>query len=379
MSANQKEIDLSKIIGILKENSNRIGITTGVSTVIAIIYCVFATPIFTASVLINPPKLSDAGTSVSQIMGGLSALSVGGGLLSQKTDSDVATAILKTNYASDYIIKKFDLIKVFDVSNVEKARGRLSGMVKFVPDMKSGFLSIQVDNKDPKLAADVANYYTIALGQAVNNIAYSRANQRVTFYQHQLESAEISLNVAEDALRVFTESNGILAGQQSQVIASISTQLQMQLVEAQMQLHSMSYYASSDNPDSQALQAKITSIKKQLDQLNNQNIDDNIAIPAGLAPKLAITYVRLVRDLQVKQILSDVVNKQLKAAQFDAQSEIEPLAIQVVDPAQIPLYKSKPKRLTIILSGFLLGLIGSVAYYIVVNRREIIVIVSEDH
>lgn len=377
MNSSQKEIDLGKVVEVLKENKKKIGICTGISTVIAIIYCIFATPIFTARALINPPKLSDAGTSFSQVISGLNALSGGGGIL-QKTDADITVAILNTNYVSDFIIKEFNLIKVFDVKDIERARKILFGMVKFVPDMKSGFVLIEVSNKDPKLAADIANEYTTALGQSINNVAYSRANQRVIFYNKQLESATASLNSAEDSLRSFAESNGILAGQQSQVIANISTQLQAQLVATQMQLQSMNYYANTANPDYQALQAKIVSIKKQLDQLNNQNTDDNIAIPAGLAPKLATTYVRLMRDLQFKQVVYDVMMKQLKASQLDAQSEMVPLAIQVVDPAQVPLYKSKPKRLFVIIMGMIFGLLLSSLYFILYNHKKFIVNVNID-
>lgn len=370
MNNSQKEIDLSKVFEVLKDNKKKIGICTGVSTLIAVIYCIFATPIFTARALINPPKLSDAGTSFSQVISGLSSLSGSGGLL-QKTDADISVAILKTNYVSDLIIQKFNLLKQYDVSNIELARRVLTSVVKFVPDMKSGFVSIQVDDANPKLAASIANYYTVALGQSINNVAYSRANQRVLFYQSQLESATKSLNNAEDNLRKFAESNGMLAGQQSQVIANISTQLQVQLVDAQTRLQSMSYYVSQDNPDYQALQVKITSIKKQLDQLNNQNVDDNIAIPAGLAPKLANEYISLMRNFQFRQVVYDVMMRQSKAAQLDAQSEMEPLAIQVVDAAQVPIYKSKPKRLLVIIGGLLIGILISSLVILIINRRKI--------
>ncbi len=374
----QKEIDLAKVVEVLKDNKKPIGIVTGVTTLLAIIYCIFATPIFTANVLINPPKLTDAGTSFSQVISGLGVLTGGGGGLLQKTDADISIAILNTNAVKDMVIKQFNLIVLWEKKDIELTRRSLAGIVKFIPDMKSGFVEIDVDNKDPKLAAAIANYYTVALGQAINNIAYGRANQRYQFYQKQLGNAIVSLDRAESALRVFAEKNGIVAGQQAQIIAGISTQLQAQLIAAQAELQSMSYYASPNNSDYLALESQIQSLKQQLQSLNNQDVDGNIAIPVGLAPTLANEYIGLMRDFKFKELVYEVMLKQSKAAQLDAQSEIMPLAIQVVDPAQVPLYKSKPKRLKIVLGSMLLGLIASSIYFIIRNRKNIIVEVNRE-
>lgn len=367
MTQVHKEIDLKKIFLVLKQNSLFIGITTATTTLIAIIYCFLATPIFTASVLINPPKLSEAGTSVSQIMGGLNVLS-GGSILSQKTDADIMMAILNSNTVKDMIIKHFNLIKTFKVGDIELARRTLAGMVSFNADLKSGFVSIDVYSNDPQMATKIANFYTLALGQAINNIAYNRAHQRFTFYQQQLKLARASLYEAENALRLFAESNGILAGQQAQVIAALSTHLQEQLVIAQTQQKTASYYLSQDSADYKAQQTKIEALRAQLNQLNNQNIEDDVTIPAGLAPTLARQYIGLMREFTFRQMIFEVMFKQAKAAQLDTQSELVPLALQVIDPATVPLYKSGPKRLKITLNGLFIGLLLSCLAVLLYHR-----------
>lgn len=368
----QKEIDLAKVVEVLKDNRKPIGVVTAVTTLLAIIYCIFATPIFTAKTLINPPKLSDAGTSFSQVISGLNTLTGGGGGFLQKTDADITIAILKTSSVKDMVIKQFDLMKRWKMRDIELTRSALAGAVKFIPDMKSGFVEIDVDNKDPKQAAAIASYYTVALGQAINNIAYGRADQRYQFYQQQLGNAVASLNKAESALRVFAEKNGIVAGQQAQILAGISTQLQVQLIAAQAQLQSMSYYASPNNSDYQSLESQILSLKKQIQELNNQG-GDGIVVPVGLAPSLANEYVGLMRDFKFKELVYEVMLKQSKAAQLDAQSEIMPMSIQVVDPAQVPLHKSKPKRVYIVVGALIGSIFVCAIYFIIRNRKKIII------
>lgn len=378
MQAQQKEIDLSKVVLVLKENKKRIAISTGITTLIAIVYCLIATPIFTAATIINPPKLTDAGSGAAQLIGGLAALGGGGGLLSQKTDADVTIAIMKTNAMKDLVISKFDLQKLLKQKDIELTRRTLDGKVNFIPDMKSGFIEIDVDDRDPKLAASLANYYVIALGQMVSNISYGKSNIKYQFFNQQLDKAESSLNNAEEAVKQFALKNGILAGQQVSIVANLATQLQAQLVVAQAQLQAMNLYASPDNPDYIELNSQIASYKGQLDKLNNSASPDPIGVPAGLAPELAKQYAGLMRDVMFRQEVYKIIARQYEANRLDSVSELTPVGIQVVDPAVIPLYKSKPKRSKLVVGGLILGLISSSVYFILRNRKKIIVEIESE-
>ena len=373
MQAQQKEIDLSKVILVLKDNKKRIAISTGITTLIAIVYLLIATPIFTAATIINPPRLTDAGSGASQVLSGLAAISGGGGFLSQKTDADVTIAILNTIALKNLVIQKFDLVKLLKQKDMELTRRSLASKVKFIPDMKSGFLEIDVDDKDPKLAAALANYYVIALGQMVSNISYGKSNNKYQFFNQQLVKAESSLNTAEEAVKQFAFKNGIIAGEQVNIVASLATQLQAQLVVAQAQLQAMSLYASPDNPDYIELNSRIASYKGQLDKLNNFASPDPIGVPAGLAPELAKQYAGLMRDVMFRQEVYKIIARQYEANRLDSVSELTPVGIQVVDPAVVPLYKSKPKRLNILVGGFMFGLIASSVYFILRNRKRIII------
>lgn len=372
MENKQKEIDLSKVILILKENRKQIGIVTAVTTLLAIIYCIFATPIFTAKTIINPPKLSDAGSGIYPALGNINGF--GGGLLSQKTDGDVVIAMLNTNVLKDMVIHKFGIGKNDKKKNSEDIRGDLSRMVKFTLDPKSGFLEIDVNSPDPELATKIANYYSIALGQLISNIAYGRSSQKMQFLEQQESAAKASLKIAQNALKVFALKNGISAGVQAQVITSLSTQLQAQLVVAQSQLQAMSLYATSDNPDYKSLQAKVDGLRQQLDAISGQgDTSDQFSIPASLAPELSQQYANLMRDLVMNEEMLKVITKQYQASSLDVMSEIVPTVVQIIDPAQIPLYKSQPVKRNVVMKGFFVGLLSSIVYFIIVNRKKIVI------
>ena len=74
-----------------------------------------------------------------------------------------------------------------------------------------------------------------------------------------------------------------------------------------------------------------------------------------------------------RQEVYKIIARQYEANRLDSVSELTPVGIQVVDPAVVPLYKSKPKRLNILVGGFMFGLIASSVYFILRNRKKIIV------
>lgn len=378
-----KEIDLSKLFLVLKAKQKRIWQTTVATTLIAIIYCIFAPPIFTAKIVINPPKLTDAGNGAAQVLGDMSGLSFGGGFMLQKTDVDMAIAILKTAQLKNMVIKKFDLIKYYGGKDIELTRFVLDGTVKFLPDAKSGFIEIDVDDKDPKLAADIANYYTVALGQVISNVAYGKSIQKKQFYLVQLEVSKNNLHQAQANLKEFAKKNGIASGQQVEIVAGLITQLQAQLVVARSQLQAMSLYATVNNPDYKTLQATVDSLRKQLDSISGQenssnNLTDQLSVPSNLAPELANEYTNLERNVLMNEEILKVLFRQYETSRIEGFSELAPTAIQVIDPALVPLHKSKPKRLLVVIIGFILGVVLSSIYIIIRNRKQILVTARQE-
>jgi capsule polysaccharide export protein KpsE/RkpR len=198
------------------------------------------------------------------------------------------------------------------------------------------------------------------------------------FFNQQLASAKKAVNDAQSKLKDFAQKNGIVAGQQSQVIAGLTTQLQAQLVVAQAQLQAMSLYATTDNPDYKEVSAKVDAIRKQLNDISGQqtqssNNPDSLPIPAGLAPELAQQYANLVRDVVLSDEILKVIAKQYEAAKIDALSEMAPTAIQIIDPAQVPLHKSKPQRLKIVLLCSIITLIICCVYVLIKNFKRIVI------
>lgn len=373
----QEGVHIGKMFQVLKQNYLNISKITLIFCVIALIYCFVATPIFTANTIINPPKLNNSGNSIAKNLGDMSDMDFSYSWSMTKTDADTIIAICKTDQLRNLIVDKFNLMKIKNLKNQDLARKYLSGVTTFTPDLKSGFLKISVDDSDPKLAANIANYYITALGQTISNIFYSKTRQKQKFFLEQLDITKANLHAAQDKLELFAEKNGVASGQQAAVVADLSTQLQAQLVVVRSQLQAMSLYATPDNPDYKNLQATVNSLEKQVNDVNGKNItsSDNmqLPIPSHLAPALSSEYSNLERDVLLNEEILKILFKQYENSKIEGYSQMVPSSIEVIDPALVPTYKSKPKKLKLIAIAFLLGIVLSSLYYIIKNKNKFIV------
>ena len=74
--------------------------------------------------------------------------------------------------------ERFDLKAHYDVDTYEALRKVLPSYVRVTADKKSGLISVEVDDKDPKFAADLANAHDAEVTKLLGRLAVSEAQLR---------------------------------------------------------------------------------------------------------------------------------------------------------------------------------------------------------
>jgi polysaccharide biosynthesis transport protein len=101
-----------------------------------------------------------------------------------QTPADKIMVILKSRTVAEAVIRKFDLLRIFNETKWDPIKGTwkdlkkppllvdafdtLTKNVTKISKSKEGFITISVEWKDPQLAADMANYYVAALTTILN-------------------------------------------------------------------------------------------------------------------------------------------------------------------------------------------------------------------
>jgi uncharacterized protein involved in exopolysaccharide biosynthesis len=109
-------------------------------------------------------------------------------------------------------------------------------------------------------------------------------------------------------------------------------------------------------------EAKIEALKKEIAETEK-----------GLSsmPELALEFIRLQRNLKVKEKVFGVLTEQYEMAKI-AEAE-EGSQFEVIDQPRAPELKSKPRRsIMVILSGLSAGVLGVFAAFLIefINRRK---------
>jgi succinoglycan biosynthesis transport protein ExoP len=146
-----------------------------------------------AVIMAASPDTGGLGAALSSIpLAGAVASSLGG----LSTPADKLLVFLKSRTVAEMMIKRFDLMHVFYKDKWDAAKGawkdpddppRMEEAVKnlsknvtdFKKDNKSGSVTITVEWKDPKLAAEMANYYVTALTEVLKDKAVNTTVQIV--------------------------------------------------------------------------------------------------------------------------------------------------------------------------------------------------------
>src|SRR3990170_8821552 len=262
-------------------------------------------------------------------------------------------AILKSRTIKETIIQRFGLMKSFETKTMEEAITTLDGMVK-IAKSKEEVISITVEDKDPKKAASLANAFVEELDRVNKGMVTTSGRRMRVFIEKRLNEAKIELTKAEELMKAFQEGNrAVKLDDQSRAIIEAIGIVKGQLMAKEVELQTMLSYATPANPQAEILKTQVEELTEKLRELGEgKRSPDNpssqhIFIPTAKIPDLALQYARLLRDIKVQQTLYELLTQQYEMARIQEAKDTP--TVQVLDMAQIPEMRSKPKRRQIVM------------------------------
>jgi uncharacterized protein involved in exopolysaccharide biosynthesis len=370
----EDEINLLDYLIVLAKRKNFIiKVTLGFAVIAAIISLIMS-PIYKAETKILPPSNGGSGLA-TQLMNQLGQLGVlagmGGGPLNGKTPNELYIGLLKSRTVLDRMIDRFDLMKLYGTSYRQTARTKLLDDVLVVrDDKKSGIITINVEDKDPKRAAEMANAFVEELQRLNTGLAITQASQRRLYFEEQLKAAKASLSQAEEGMKGFQEKTGALhmESQAKAVIEGIGM-LRAQIASKEVELKVMRTYSTPQNPDVLRVEETLKGLRAELAKMEGKGGKGHDPLmPTGKMAQIGTDYARQLRDLKFNEVLYGLLLQQFEAAKLDEAKEAT--VVQVVDRAVPPEKKVKPKRVFMVVLAGIIGFFLSVFTAFLMEYRE---------
>jgi len=370
-------IDLLELLLVLAREKKLILQVALAAAVVAIIVSLIWPKMYTATTTILPPQQNQS--VLSSMLGQLAGnQTLDLRDLGVKSPSDVFVAMLKSRTAEDELVNRFDLRKVYDVKRYQDARKKLEKRSEIDPE-KEGLISIQVSDRDPKRAAEIANAWVEALGNLNQHLALTEAAQRRAFYEQKLAAEREDLAKAELALKQLEQRTGLIQPDaQTRALIGAVADVRAQIAAREVQLQSMRSYATPNNPDVQRVERELAELRSQFSRLsqtesNSSTVNEgSLQIPAGHVAGASIEYLQAARELRYHESLYDFLSRQLEAARIDEAKNA--VVVQVVDRAVVPERKSSPQRTLVVLITTILAFLLISGYVLLreaVRRRRL--------
>lgn len=356
-------ISLVELLTWVGERKRTVGLVTGAAAAVSLVAALFTTPIFTARTTLLPPSSQQQGASAA-VLAALGPLGGLAGGIAPKSPDELYVALLKSESVLRVLDERFKLRDRYELKSFEALRKTMPTKVRVTADKKSGVITVEADDEDPKFAADLANAYTVEVTKVLGRLAVSDAQLRRAFFEQQLKDTKENLIKAErDLQRVQEKSGVIVLDKQAEALIGGAATIRAHIAEREVQLKVLRSGATEQNPDVQRLNAELRALRAELARMESTQggqPGSAVDLPVGRIPEAAIDYVRARRELKLQETLLEGMVRQYEMAKLDEAKEGP--VLQQVDVALPPDYKSKPSRALIVLGATLAALLASVAW-----------------
>lgn len=354
--ADEDEISLLDLLQVVVENLRLLILGPLAAGLVALGVSFVIAPTFTASVkFMLPQQQQSAAAGLLQSLGSLGGLA--GAASGIKKPSDQYIAFLKSRSVQDALIERFSLLDRFEAKYKEDARNALIGMVRATAG-KDGLISVEVDDKDPQFAADLANAHVEELHKLLARLAVTEAQQRRVFFEKQLDLAKTNLVKAEQALKSSGVNSSSLKANPTAAVAGMAS-LKAALTAQEIKVANMRGYLTETSPLFKQAQNELMVLRQQISKAEAQDGTKSADLSSGVSGTSGAEsdYIGRYRDFKYHETLFELMAKQYEIARVDESRE--GAVIQVVDPALPPERKSKPQKalvaiITTLATGFAL-------------------------
>jgi uncharacterized protein involved in exopolysaccharide biosynthesis len=340
---------------------------------------------YEATVQILPPREKKESFGFSSMLSSLPipALRLG----ERGTPADISLATIKSVTTRRRMIEKFGLMQRYESRTLTDALETLADKTTAAMT-EEGMLGVSVLDKDPQMAADMANYYIVLLDSTNMRFSHKTAFERLDFIRGVLQEEDKRLDDKMKLLEEFqSEHNAISIDDQARAVILTATSMNTAVMELEIERLRLIQSGLGPNHDKvKQLEREILLRQGALAFLNDGltptdnsmlenkslqlELDENLFLPLKQIPSVAQEYANLEKDVLVQTSLLLVLLQQEAQTLIEAKDATS--TVQILDPATPPEIKAKPQRVLIVFLAGLLSLIASVSYVLgAVYMREL--------
>ena len=186
-----------------------------------------------------------------------------GGAASGRSSGEQYLTLLQSVTVSDRIVDQFKLIDVYEEKYRVDARRELANNVRVSLGKKDGLITVEVDDRSPQRASEMANRYVDELRRVTAKLAVTEAQQRRLFFEQQLTLSRQRLVQAQQALQESGFNAGALKAE-PRAAADAYARLKAEIAGVEVRLQSSRTQLTDAAPEVRQQQGTLAALREQL-------------------------------------------------------------------------------------------------------------------
>lgn len=336
--------------------------------------CMFLIPNrYTATASLTPPD-SEPMSGMDMLIGsktGMSAIASSqmGDMLGMRSPGQLYIQQMMSRPVQDRLIERFNLKDVYRTKTQEDTRKALTASTNADEDRKSGVIRVSVTDRNPRLAAELANAYAEESGLLISKVNADSAKNERRYFEVQLQQAKDELQKDIKELTAFGIQNGTIdPTAQGTGLAAATAAIESDILTTEAELKGLLQIYTPQHERVLAMQAKLAELRQQLQQLKGKtpagttNGTDTLKDVLGASP----AFLELDRKVKTQQSVVETLSQQFEISKLQEMHKVN--NVQVFDPAVVPEQKSSPHRATMTLLAGIMFLLIQAIFTVVRNH-----------
>jgi uncharacterized protein involved in exopolysaccharide biosynthesis len=348
---------------------------TALAAISAVAYSLLTPQIWKSTASFKPDASSSMSLPVNiPGLSGIMSSLMGGG----SGDAQSALIVLRSRTFSEDVIRKFQLIKYFEIEEPDTLMAMDMALEKLMGEVlgtalndENGLLSVSVSTEDKQLSKAMADYYIASLDTYNRSFKLTKGKRNRQFFEQRVASIRKDIDSLTVAMRNFQQKNRAIdiTSQMTSIVALYSEVVsQKMIVDLELDVAKQNYNAESplvrDLTQRQKLMAdKIAGLEKSSD-----SVKPNYIIDIDKIPDLSQQYAQLMINLEIQKKVFEYIYPQFEAAKIEELKDMP--TIEIVDYPRIAGLRAYPRRGIICVVSTFLGFIFSLGLAFVKDQME---------
>jgi tyrosine-protein kinase Etk/Wzc len=289
-------------------------------------------------------------------------------------DIDRILTIGNSDEVIDFLIDSFDLWHVYNMkSETPKAHFKLRKEIRENYNIlltKQDALELTIEDKDPQRAANMANAARRRIDNLVRSIIQNSQISLANSFQRSIHNKEAIMKSNLDSLVYYRRKSGIYdAKGQTEILATRVTEVTNSVEREQAALDALKASSGLDSKlrdTIQLIKARIAGYQRELHILNSSDTSFQYSLTNFNSAKGKVEVLESQYERSYDQIAYDL--EKLKT--YKAGAEMNVSALHLIESAEVPLYKARPKRSLIVLACTVAAFLFSIGAVMVIESYK---------